>query len=311
MPMKYFEYKVYTSPEGLDALVERFNEAGFYGIIINDPRDAAAFDGPGTGYEWNYVDASVLEGLKSGAYVSFYVKEGEALPAEAAEIIKDFEISRTLCDDQDWLHKWEEHYVPIRLSDHLVAKPAWKSFDPRPGDIVIEIEPGLAFGTGVSPTTYLTARLLEKYMQPGMDVLDVGCGTGILSIIARKLGAGSVTAVDLDPEAIASSVNNFRLNGCEGQIRLLQGDLLSVTDVKADLVAANLTADLQLRLLPDLPQHLRDGAVFCAGGIIDEKEELVLRAFEDAGFTILETIGDDCWRSFAAKFCYNKDKENN
>ena len=299
--MKYYEYKVFTDAEKLDQLVESFNEAGFYGIIINDPRDAAVFDGDGTGYEWNYVDEEVVNGLKEAAYVRFYIREGEAMPPEVSGIIRGHEVSRTLTDDQDWLHKWEEHYVPIRLSERLVAKPAWKSFDARPGDVVIEIEPGLAFGTGVSPTTYLTARLLEKYMQAGDSVLDVGCGTGILSIIARKLGAGEVTAIDLDPEAIASSVNNFRLNGCEGQIRLLQGDLLSVTDVQADVVAANLTADLQLRLLPDLPAHMGGRRIFCAGGIIEEKEALVLKAFEEAGFTILETIADDCWRSFAAK----------
>ncbi len=298
--MKYLEYKVFAGPEGLDALVECFNEAGFYGIIINDPRDAGAFDGPGTGYEWNYVGADVLDGLREAAYVRFYVKEGETLPAEIAEIVRDHEVTRVLTDDQDWLHKWEEHYVPIRLSEHLVAKPAWKSFDPKPGDVVIEIEPGLAFGTGVSPTTYLTARLLEKYMRPGDSVLDVGCGTGILSIIAHKLGAAEVTAIDLDPEAIASSKNNFRLNGCDGKIRLLEGDLLSVTDVKADVVAANLTADLQLRLLPDLAAHMGGRRVFCAGGIIDDKETPVVKAFEEAGFRILELIADDCWRSFAA-----------
>ncbi len=297
--MKYLEYKIFTRPEGLDSLVESFNAAGFTGIIINDPRDAEQFKGDGTGYGWNYIDDSVLEGLEQ-AYVCFYVKEGESLPPEVDVLIRGHEVTRTLTDDQDWLYKWEEHYVPIRLSDRLVAKPAWKSFDPEPDDIVIEIEPGLAFGTGVSPTTYLTARLLEKHMNAGDSVLDVGCGTGILSVIAHKLGAAEVTAIDLDPEAIKSSENNFRLNGCEGKIKLLQGDLLSITDVKADVIAANLTADLQLRLLPDIAAHMKGRSVFVAGGIIDEKEGPVTEAFRNAGFDIIETIADDCWVSFAA-----------
>ena len=298
--MKYYEYKVFTDAGKLDQLVESFNEAGFYGIIINDPRDAAVFDGDGTGYEWNYVDEEVVSGLKEAAYVRFYIREGEAMPPEVSGIIRGHEVSRTLTDDQDWLHKWEEHYVPIRLSERLVAKPAWKSFDAQPGDVVIEIEPGLAFGTGGHETTRLCLEMCEKYMKPGDSVLDVGCGSGILGIAALLCGASKAVGVDIDEKAVDTARENAALNGVGDRFTAICGSFTDKVQGKYDIVLANIVADAIMFLSKGVADFMKDDAVYVMSGIIDTRAAEV-KAEVSKYFDIIEEHLDGGWACFAAK----------
>ena len=301
--MLYKEYKIYTTVEKLDALIDALNAADRTDIIINDPRDAEQFtEGGETSFEWNFVDQSVLAELESGAWVSFYTGEKEPLSPEVQSIIRTNDTKVTLADDQDWLHKWEEYYVPRRIGEITVAKPVWRDYEKKDGEIVIEIDPGLAFGTGSSPTTYLTVRLMEKYLKPGDQVLDVGCGTGILSVLAVKLGAYHVNAIDLDPEAVASTKVNVELNNCSDSVDIYHGDLLSDFDFTADAITANLTAELVRKLVASgISCHCKGRGLLIASGIIDDKENVTAQAIKNAGFNILEILRDDCWVAVAAQ----------
>ncbi len=326
--MKYKEYKIYCEQDKLETLEAQLAALGIEEIIINDPADAELFSPEkAIGWFWNAVDESVLAQFRERPSVCFYLEaensEDPSDPREErgasgiarerlsadqlrrrdwglAQLLKSYEASVSTVDDQDWLHKWEEYYVPSKISEHFVVKPDWKEYDPAPGEQVISIDPGLAFGTGTSATTYLVVRLMEKWMQPGDDVLDVGCGTGILSIVASKLGAKDIMAVDIDPEAIDSTKRNAAINGCEDRINVVHGDLTKGLSYRADVVVANLISDLVVMLSPDVAAHCKGRGLYISSGIIDGTEDRCRKAVEDAGFEIIDQLHDDCWTAFAA-----------
>jgi len=299
--MTYKEYTVFTSVDDLDNLVDQLYILGFEGLIINDPRDAEMFkEGGETSYEWNFVSDEVIKELESGAKVSFYIEESKEISKKAEAFLKSYDLKLALVKDDNWLHAWEEYYVPTKLGAVTVAKPVWRDYEPKQGEIVIDIDPGLAFGTGTSPTTYLAVRLIEKYLKPGDEVLDVGCGTGILSILAAKLGAKHVNAIDLDPKAIESTNVNIELNKCQDIVDVYQGDLLKDFSFKADFIEANLTAEIVINLCQGLKDHCSGRGFLVASGIIDIKEDMTAKAIEAAGFDIVETIKDNCWVAIAA-----------
>ena len=297
--MKYKEIKIYPKREELDALVEALNAAGRTDLVINDPGELEGIMRARDEHVWDYVDPEVIEDLQGNPYVCFYLQEGEDDPA-AMDIAKGFDFTLTHVDDEDWLHKWEEYFMPTKISERFVVKPAWRQYEPKDGEDVITIDPGLAFGTGTHATTFLTLRLMEKYLQLGDDVLDVGSGSGILSIGAVKLGAARVWAVDLFDDAVQSTKKNAALNGCEDKIEAFQGDLTKGLDVKADLVCANLMADLVKMLSKDVAKHLKGRGIYISSGILDEKEEDVAGAINGAGFDILESIHADGWCAICA-----------
>lgn len=301
--MKYQEYMIYPKAEEIDQLCESLTALGLEELIINDPKDAALYEGEGDGYLWNVVEESLLESIRNNPSVSFYLAEDASLPEGAAELLKAYDASRAIVDDQDWLHKWEEYYVPMKLSDHVVVKPIWRGYEAKEGEIVVDIDPGMAFGTGSSPTSYLVVRLMEKYVQAGDDILDVGSGTGILTVVGAKLGANHITALDLDPEAIRATEENIELNHCKDIVKVMQSDLLSALDEseKADVVVANIFSPLIVKLAPSVPAHCKGRSIFISSGIIDDKETVCKEAIEAAGFEILEIIHDDCWVAIAAK----------
>ena len=298
--MKYKEIKIYPKREELNALVEALNGAGRTDLVINDPGELEGIMRARDEHVWDYVDPEVIEDLQGNPYVCFYLQEGEDDPA-AMDIAKGFAFTLTHVDDEDWLHKWEEYFMPTKISERFVVKPAWRQYEPKEGEDVITIDPGLAFGTGTHATTFLTLRLMEKYLQPGDDVLDVGSGSGILSIGAVKLGAARVWAVDLFDDAVQSTKKNAALNGCEEKIEAFAGDLTKGLNVRADLICANLMADLVKMLSKDAAKHLKGRSIYISSGILDEKEEEVSSAIRDAGFDLLEVIHADGWCAIAAQ----------
>ena len=311
--MKYKEITVFAKDEAeLSALTEGLAALGTDQLIIADPADAELLTEESWGYTGSWVDRQFIEDLKKNTYVSFYLAENEPLAEPVRGFLKSFDVRQTIVDDQDWLHKWEEYYVPFEIAPGIVVKPVWCEYENKGGEIIVEIDPGLAFGTGSSPTTYLASRLLAKYMKPGFDMLDVGCGTGIQSVIGSKLGAAGVLAVDYDPEAVSSTDANVRLNGCRN-IEARRNDLIKGLDLRVDLIVANLTGPLVLELCKcfgsavDRPQGsfppcCKKGTILIASGIIDDMEEPCAKAIEACGFTILETLRDDCWSAIAARY---------
>ena len=299
--MKYKELTIYPPANGVEALAEELTALGYSQLVIADPKDAEGLMEESWGYTGSFVDVQLIEELRSRAAVTLYLGEDEVAAWPLSALLKRFTHSIAVVDDQDWLHKWEEYYLPFELAEGVVVKPVWRDYTRKGSELVIEIDPGLAFGTGTSPTTYLAARLLKEYLQKGSDMLDIGCGTGILSVMGSKLGAGRVLAADMDPEAVASTQNNILLNDCDN-ITVIKNDLVSDLEYKADIIAANLTGPLVIKLCKDVARCCRAGTVLIASGIIDDMEEPCAGAIEAAGFKILKIIRDSCWSAIAAEY---------
>ena len=299
--MKYKEITIYPAADAVEEAAERLAELGYEQLEIGDPKDAEALKEESWGYTGSFVDRQLIEELSKRAYIKLYLGEKESLPKALAEFLKAYDHSAAIVDDQDWLHKWEEYYVPFEIAPGIVVKPVWREYEAKEGELVVEIDPGLAFGTGSSPTTYLAARLLAELIKPGMEMLDVGCGTGILSVIGAKLGAKSVFACDMDPEAVLSTAKNADLNGCSN-IKAIKNDLVKGLDHKYDIIAANLTGPLVVKLCENVAACCKEGSVLIASGIIDDMEETCAQAIKAAGFEVVKIVRDDCWSAIAAVF---------
>ena len=214
----------------------------------------------------------------------------------------------TPIQDQNWMAAWQEHYTPIPIGEQVLVMPAWIEPDQKESRHVIRINPALAFGTGTHPTTQLCLRLLEKHLQPGGEVIDVGCGSGILSIAALKLGASGVLAVDTDSQAVCSTQENAALNQLlPGQMETGQGSVREIlagqfSIQKAPLVMVNILAKVIINLFDqDLADVVEEGGTLLLSGILAEQAEGVLRAGEEAGFSLLEQLSEGDWVSLAMK----------
>jgi ribosomal protein L11 methyltransferase len=214
----------------------------------------------------------------------------------------------TLIKDQDWMAAWKKHYNPISLGETLLVIPAWQ--EPQDGETrhVIRINPAMAFGTGTHPTTQLCMRLLENHIQPGIDVIDVGCGSGILSIAAIKLGAKHVLAVDVDSESIKSTLENAGFNAISpSSLQIEQGSVKEILTGefsihKAPLVLVNILAAIILRLFENgLGNIVEEDGILLLSGILGYQEEEILNAANQAGFVLIEKITEDDWISFAMR----------
>ena len=218
------------------------------------------------------------------------------LPADAS-----FELSFRRADDSEWKDNWKAYFKPARISDRIVVKPTWESYERNGDELIIEIDPGMAFGTGTHPTTSLCVKLLEKYIESPEDVvLDVGCGSGILSIASALLGVKKTVGVEIDPVAVDVARENVERNRLADRVEVLRGDLTKGLDLKADIVVANLMADLVMMLSADVAKHLRGKSVYISSGILIEKQEQVAGAIRDCGFRILEILEEGEWCAIAA-----------
>lgn len=197
--------------------------------------------------------------------------------------------------EQAWAHAWKEHFHPLKVGRRIVVRPTWREYEPAPGELVIDLDPGMAFGTGTHPTTALCVRALERWVSPGDVVYDVGTGSGILAIAAAKLGASRVEACDVDPVAVEVAKGNAAQNGVLPQVRVAMGSWTSLPAGGADLVVANIIADVVIELAGDVKSLAKPGAVFVASGIIAHRADDVLGAFRAAGFAALEVKGEGEW----------------
>ena len=225
----------------------------------------------------------------------------ELLGNEGLQLKSIPELSWKVVDDSEWKDNWKEYFKPAKLTDRIVIKPSWEEYSVAEDELVIEIDPGLAFGTGTHPTTSLCIKLLEKYIEPERDtIIDVGCGSGILSIAAALLGAKDIAAVDIDPVAVEVTKENVELNHVSPKIRVFEGDLTKGLNEKAEIVVANLMADLVIMLTKDIAAHLKGKSIYISSGILIEKKETVAAAIEACGFRILEILEEGEWCAIAA-----------
>ena len=314
--MKYIEVKIKTSKSGIDPVLAALMNIGINDAMIDDPDEILAMiasPGPSEWYDESQIpDLSMIE----PAVTVFFAddEEGhsrakdvrksiEELTKSAAEgrygaeaDLGELSVSAKVEDDVLWRDKWKEYFKPTKLSNDIVVKPTWCEYEPSEEDIVIEIDPGMAFGTGTHETTMLCIRMIEKYMSDGYKVLDVGSGSGILSIAAAKLGASDVLGIDIDEDAVRVSNENYELNNVSDRAKAIVGDLTAGVDYKANIVVANLLADIVMRLSKDVTRHLEEKGIFITSGILTEKSEAVEKCMIECGFEIVEKaiLGEWC-----------------
>ena len=210
-------------------------------------------------------------------------------------------LQERVLQERDWENAWKAHFHVLRVTLRLVIKPSWRSYEPREGDVVIQLDPGLAFGTGYHPTTRTCLRELEATLQPGDRVLDVGTGSGILAIAALKLGARRALALDVDAQAVKAARRNARDNGVGRAVQVVQGTLPYEQPVPPfDLAVANISAAAVIRMAGDLAAALRPGGHLIASGIVQERAEEALAELRQAGFTLLRRTDEALWVSLVA-----------
>ncbi|EFM12746.1 ribosomal protein L11 methyltransferase [Paenibacillus curdlanolyticus YK9] len=325
--MKYHELTIATREEVVEAISDFLHEAGAGGVAIeesgslNRKRDTSF----GQWYEHALNDIAEGDCIIQG----YFAEETDMEPL--VEAIKpfieqlreydldpgDFTVSHQLVDEDSWAEAWKQYFKPIRVSERLTIKPTWEDYEASEGENIIELDPGMAFGTGTHPTTALCLRTLESVIHGGEEVIDVGTGSGILAIGAIKLGARAVLAVDLDPVAVSSAKENAHLNGLSEQIDVRLSDLLGVlkgetkdesgaeagplnVTVPVDVVVANILAEIILMFLDDVYAALKPGGYYIASGIWKNKEEVVEQGLLQAGFEIVDRRREEDWIAFVA-----------
>ena len=250
------------------------------------------------------IDESLLNADKTIASISVFIP-CEKSPTDAIAFLRERFASSGIdakfeligVNEDDWANTWKAYYKPIRIGKHMVIVPAWERFEPEEGDIIVRMDPGMAFGTGTHETTRLVIELLEKYVKNGDRMLDVGTGSGILAICASKLGASECAAYDIDPVAVRVARDNIAESGL-GNITCDVSDLLkqvSLDGGQYDIVTANIVADIIIRLAPDIGAYMKDGALLIASGIISERKEEVLEVLLANKLDVVEILEDNGW----------------
>lgn len=246
--------------------------------------------------DWNYVDDSVINVDENITVIKCYFSENEEKTANklAEELNEIAQVSLNLTDDKDWANNWKKYYHPIEIGEKITIKPTWEDYENN-GRVVIDIDPGMAFGTGTHETTYLCLEALEKYVEKDDTVFDIGCGTGILGIAAVKLGAEKIYSVDIDEKCIEATIENAKINGTMDNMDVIKGNLLDVVTTSADIIVSNIIAEIIATMIPELKKHLKGRKIFIASGIIVEKIHIVKDALEEEGFEILEIRRKNGW----------------
>ncbi|WP_337101581.1 50S ribosomal protein L11 methyltransferase [Paenibacillus sp. YIM B09110] len=325
--MKWHELTIATTEEATEMISNFLHEMGAGGVSIeesgtlNKPRDTSL----GQWYELPLND--IPEGL---AVIKGYFAEGTNVEELIAAIkprveqLREFDIdpgnveyTSADVDDDDWATAWKQYFKPLRISDKLTIKPTWEDYEAGPDERIIELDPGMAFGTGTHPTTALCLQTLESVVRGGEEMIDVGTGSGILAIGACRLGVKSVLALDLDPIAVSSATENVRLNDLSEQVEVRLSDLLGVlredqadsagvehglrVTVPVDLVVANILAEIILLFIDDVYKALKPGGTYIASGIWKNKETDVEDGLIRSGFEIVEKRRDEDWIAFVAR----------
>ena len=307
----WIEVKIITKSEALEIIQGIFYGLDVKGVAIEDPNDFLETEkGPLT---WDFADINILEHKGKAAMVKGYFSVEENID-EIMEYIKekleeirsmDIDIGEGTLEyqkvnEEDWANNWKKYYKPTKIGKNIVIKPIWEEYKESKEDIVIDLDPGMAFGTGTHETTRMCIEALENYIKEDTVVFDIGTGSGILAIAAAKLGAKNALGVDLDPVAVESAKENVEFNKLDN-IEILEGNLLDVVEGKADLVVANIIAEVICILVDDVKKVLNKGGLFITSGIIHDRCEMVINKLEESGFEVVEINKDGEWNCIIGK----------
>lgn len=307
----WIEVRVITKSEALEPISGIFYSLDCKGVAIEDPEDILGREqGPLT---WDFADINVLEHKGKVAVVKAYFAEEDNIEdvleyvnerlTELKEMGLDLgeaKVEHEKMHKEDWANTWKQYYKPSKVGEKIVVKPIWEEYEAKDGELVVDLDPGMAFGTGTHETTRMCIQALERYVKEESTVFDVGCGSGILAIAAAKLGAKLAVGVDLDPVAVESSIENVGYNNLNN-IEILHGNLVEVIDGKADIVVANILAEIICILTDDVKRVLKDGGVFITSGIIHDRVDMVCEKLEATGFEVIEKNRDGEWNCIVAK----------
>lgn len=315
--MKWNKFRIKTTTEAEDIVCSSLMDLGIQGVEVEDKIPLTQRE-----KEQMFVDILPEIDVDDGvAYISFYLEEDEdkekmlqAVREELKEIgtyvnVGSMEIEESQTEDVDWVNNWKQYFHQFTIDDVLII-PSWEDVQPEDEDkMIIHIDPGTAFGTGMHETTQLCICQIKKYVTEDTEILDVGCGSGILGMLALKFGAKHSTGTDLDPCAIDATHENMDVNGISrDQYRVMIGNIIDDKEVqdqvgydRYDIVAANILADVLVPLTPVILNHLKTGGIYITSGIIEEKEETVVEAVKAAGLEVLEVNHQGEWVSVTAR----------
>lgn len=310
--MKWSEIAIHTTNEAVEPISNILHEAGASGVVIEDREDLfkEREDQFGEIYQLN-PDDYPEEGVVMKAYLPVTSFLGETVDGikEAINnlIIYDIDlglnaVSISEVNEEEWATAWKKYYHPVKISERFTIVPTWEHYEPVNSDeLIIELDPGMAFGTGTHPTTVMCIQALEKVVQSGDKVVDVGTGSGVLSIAAALLGAAKIEALDLDEVAVKSAKLNVKLNKVHSVVNVSQNNLLDGVTEQQDVVVANILAEVIMRFTDDVASILKPGGTFISSGIIQQKKNDVKERLIASGFEIVETILMEDWVAFIAK----------
>lgn len=323
--MEWIEVFVATSQMGLEPVEGVLYQCGLNGLMIHDEADFAEFlENPNR--EWDYVaDELVEEKQEQTTGITFFLRDNlygrEQLSQikSALQSVKEtekeldlgsLEVTMKNVAEEDWANNWKKYFKPFPVGDKIMIKPSWEELPAQTDKIILKIDPGHIFGTGTHETTQLCMELIEKYVKKDDMVLDIGCGSGILSIASLLLDAKEADAVDIDPNAIQIAYENSDRNDIDrSRYHVKAGNILedeelqtSYSGKKYDLVAANIVADVIIALTKQVPDYIKDGGIFLCSGIITERKEDVLEALKAANFAVLDIKEKTSWVAIATKY---------
>ncbi len=309
--MEWIELIVHTATPGTDAVSEILMEAGATGTMIEDRADIPDPSKPHG--IWEIIDPSLPDSMPEDVLVHAWYTPDASFPGlmdsirgrlsalPAGEDFGTLTLETRSVDDGNWLDVWKRFYKPFHAGKHLVVKPTWEAYEPEEGDRIIEMDPGMAFGSGTHETTGMCLALLEETLQGGESVIDVGTGSGILAIGAALCRAGRVLAIDIDPDAVRVARENVDHNRVGEIVRVQEGNLLDRVDEICDLCVANIISDVIISFAAPLREHIHPGGLFLCSGIVSSRAEEVRQALLAADYEILRQEQKGEWTAFLSR----------
>lgn len=313
--MDWTEISIKTSQEGADIAAQAFYEVGITGLVIEDPDELSQLSKEE--FFWDYIDESMVGTSDGTVVIKAYLSSDSSL-GEKLSLIKDkinwlkkrdlgvdlgsLDIELTSVREEDWSNTWKKYYKPMKVSDRIVIKPSWETYNKKKGQVILTLDPGKAFGTGTHETTMLCMQAIDQYIRPDHSLIDIGCGTGVLSIGALLLGAKAATAIDLDGNAVEIARKNAQINKVLDRMTLVHGNLLDEIEGSYDIVVANIIADVIIELSQYVTNYIKAGGLFISSGIIHERLDEVIEQIESVGLIIEKVAKMGEWAMVVSRY---------